>query len=134
MMDDDTVVHRLSLSQGYLPSPNPQPQRKALYGTYTGSPCTRISPPRCSTLYVNCVTVGISFSVAPQHGPRLNSVPSSLLNSTTKSNCDADIAVARTTRRTSRQRSCNSQADRSEEHTSELQSRENLVCRLLLEK
>src|SRR5690606_41424472 len=26
------------------------------------------------------------------------------------------------------------QADRSEEHTSELQSRENLVCRLLLEK
>src|SRR5215475_15767560 len=28
----------------------------------------------------------------------------------------------------------NSSADRSEEHTSELQSRENLVCRLLLEK
>src|SRR5690606_41577626 len=27
-----------------------------------------------------------------------------------------------------------SRADRSEEHTSELQSRENLVCRLLLEK
>src|SRR5690606_42155568 len=32
------------------------------------------------------------------------------------------------------QRSGRSQADRSEEHTSELQSRENLVCRLLLEK
>src|SRR5690606_41510946 len=30
--------------------------------------------------------------------------------------------------------SCVIHADRSEEHTSELQSRENLVCRLLLEK
>src|SRR5690606_39871213 len=29
---------------------------------------------------------------------------------------------------------CARQAERSEEHTSELQSRENLVCRLLLEK
>src|SRR5690606_41595593 len=29
---------------------------------------------------------------------------------------------------------CQSKAVRSEEHTSELQSRENLVCRLLLEK
>src|SRR5690606_40474855 len=29
---------------------------------------------------------------------------------------------------------CNQLIDRSEEHTSELQSRENLVCRLLLEK
>src|SRR5690606_41077508 len=29
---------------------------------------------------------------------------------------------------------CTYLADRSEEHTSELQSRENLVCRLLLEK
>src|SRR3712207_8048297 len=29
---------------------------------------------------------------------------------------------------------CNLQADRSEEHTSELQSRQYLVCRLLLEK
>src|SRR5690606_40186645 len=31
-------------------------------------------------------------------------------------------------------RGCNSKETRSEEHTSELQSRENLVCRLLLEK
>src|SRR5690606_40280231 len=30
--------------------------------------------------------------------------------------------------------SCNNIPSRSEEHTSELQSRENLVCRLLLEK
>src|SRR5690606_39314452 len=30
--------------------------------------------------------------------------------------------------------SCNCLSGRSEEHTSELQSRENLVCRLLLEK
>src|SRR5690606_41802687 len=30
--------------------------------------------------------------------------------------------------------SCSSGGSRSEEHTSELQSRENLVCRLLLEK
>src|SRR5690606_39546429 len=29
---------------------------------------------------------------------------------------------------------CRNKADRSEEHTSELQSRENFVCRLLLEK
>src|SRR5690606_41010870 len=40
--------------------------------------------------------------------------------------------------RTSRSRRCSSRARqipaRSEEHTSELQSRENLVCRLLLEK
>src|SRR5690606_42080253 len=33
-----------------------------------------------------------------------------------------------------RLRLCRSQSGRSEEHTSELQSRENLVCRLLLEK
>src|SRR5207342_3885013 len=33
-----------------------------------------------------------------------------------------------------RRRHGRSGADRSEEHTSELQSRENLVCRLLLEK
>src|SRR5690606_41238008 len=33
-----------------------------------------------------------------------------------------------------RSRLTNRVADRSEEHTSELQSRENLVCRLLLEK
>src|SRR5690606_40113762 len=31
-------------------------------------------------------------------------------------------------------RRCNKRVARSEEHTSELQSRENLVCRLLLEK
>src|SRR5690606_42151529 len=31
-------------------------------------------------------------------------------------------------------RSCRARPRRSEEHTSELQSRENLVCRLLLEK
>src|SRR6266511_6300979 len=31
-------------------------------------------------------------------------------------------------------RTCRPSASRSEEHTSELQSRENLVCRLLLEK
>src|SRR5207302_9247623 len=35
---------------------------------------------------------------------------------------------------TRRVRSGDDQVDRSEEHTSELQSRENLVCRLLLEK
>src|SRR5690606_41726302 len=35
---------------------------------------------------------------------------------------------------TSRTRSASSAARRSEEHTSELQSREKLVCRLLLEK
>src|SRR5690606_41833708 len=33
-----------------------------------------------------------------------------------------------------RRRGCAPRARRSEEHTSELQSRENLVCRLLLEK
>src|SRR5690606_40055806 len=33
-----------------------------------------------------------------------------------------------------RSRRCESRSRRSEEHTSELQSRENLVCRLLLEK
>src|SRR6266508_4642017 len=64
-----------------------QPQRVALYGTYTGSPCTRISPSLRSTLYVNCEFGG---PFAPQHGPRSNRFPSSLLNSTTKSNCDAD--------------------------------------------
>src|SRR5690606_39363516 len=38
---------------------------------------------------------------------------------------DADVAMMRRV---------DEAADRSEEHTSELQSRENLVCRLLLEK
>src|SRR2546430_5830633 len=33
-----------------------------------------------------------------------------------------------------RQRGAHAQADRSEEHTSELQSQSNIVCRLLLEK
>src|SRR2546430_13665094 len=35
---------------------------------------------------------------------------------------------------TSRRSSCSRQSARSEEHTSELQSQSNLVCRLLLEK
>src|SRR2546430_12450808 len=37
-------------------------------------------------------------------------------------------------RRTSPMSSCSPKASRSEEHTSELQSQSNLVCRLLLEK
>src|SRR5436309_4894437 len=36
--------------------------------------------------------------------------------------------------RTSRRSLCRARRERSEEHTSELQSREKLVCRLLLEK
>src|SRR5207302_9289042 len=43
-----------------------------------------------------------------------------------------DLARRRTDRR--RMRSPVREDERSEEHTSELQSRENLVCRLLLEK
>src|SRR5207302_3737135 len=43
------------------------------------------------------------------------------------------IRKARSSRRT-RHRRARSWMRRSEEHTSELQSRENLVCRLLLEK
>src|SRR5690606_41024171 len=43
------------------------------------------------------------------------------------------VDVAHRTRRPAHRRLCR-HARRSEEHTSELQSRENLVCRLLLEK
>src|SRR5690606_40836995 len=51
----------------------------------------------------------------------------------------ADLAVAptrssRPTAVTIPASACAAPANRSEEHTSELQSRENLVCRLLLEK
>src|SRR5207302_4331745 len=43
-------------------------------------------------------------------------------------------AVNSSVRILARSRRANGAATRSEEHTSELQSRENLVCRLLLEK
>src|SRR5690606_39349351 len=46
----------------------------------------------------------------------------------------AEAIAATTTTVPSKLRSKAANASRSEEHTSELQSRENLVCRLLLEK
>src|SRR5690606_41217514 len=44
------------------------------------------------------------------------------------------VAAAARGRRAAARRSARAPTGRSEEHTSELQSRENLVCRLLLEK
>src|SRR3712207_8650346 len=43
-------------------------------------------------------------------------------------------AAPRSSRRSRRSGGCGARAARSEEHTSELQSRQYLVCRLLLEK
>src|SRR2546426_1376599 len=48
--------------------------------------------------------------------------------------CRAQAAGARRARRPPRCRACPTARSRSEEHTSELQSPCNLVCRLLLEK
>src|SRR5258707_7208298 len=45
-----------------------------------------------------------------------------------------DLAAAALARRATRTMKLDAQAQRSEEHTSELQSRQYLVCRLLLEK
>src|SRR2546430_4995549 len=47
---------------------------------------------------------------------------------------NASRASVRRSRRTRRSRAGRDHAGRSEEHTSELQSQSNLVCRLLLEK
>src|SRR5436309_6285625 len=47
-----------------------------------------------------------------------------------RSRCDPPVGSSRPSRRAS----APAGGSRSEEHTSELQSRENLVCRLLLEK
>src|SRR5690349_22849804 len=46
----------------------------------------------------------------------------------------ARLHAARRPGSSSRHPACRARADRSEEHTSELQSRRDLVCRLLLEK
>src|SRR5436309_5406801 len=54
-------------------------------------------------------------------------------NSSVSSQCDARGASSRSARSRASLRS-DAWSSRSEEHTSELQSRENLVCRLLLEK
>src|SRR5690606_40742898 len=54
-----------------------------------------------------------------------------------KARCSASFAleaVEGVTRDAALDRRIRNLSDRSEEHTSELQSRENLVCRLLLEK
>src|SRR5258708_35058301 len=48
--------------------------------------------------------------------------------------CDSLSARSRATRSSSRERALKESQSRSEEHTSELQSPDHLVCRLLLEK
>src|SRR2546427_945627 len=68
------------------------------------------------------------------NAPRVESSPRSR-RSGPSAKCHPAVAAGR--RRTCRTPSCghrSSRARRSEEHTSELQSQSNLVCRLLLEK
>src|SRR5207302_9219011 len=70
-----------------------------------------------------------SPDLAPRHAVRRN-VRRARARASARRH-DHPAGTARGGRRVSRP---GRQADRSEEHTSELQSRENLVCRLLLEK
>src|SRR5688572_31532368 len=53
---------------------------------------------------------------------------------TTKARRSTCTAAARTARNRTEGRGLRTEKERSEEHTSELQSQSNLVCRLLLEK
>src|SRR5690606_225534 len=66
------------------------------------------------------------FTPAPE--PPLKMIPSSLYQSR------IDSMVSSTDRMKQAETCCLEAVPRSEEHTSELQSRENVVCRLLLEK
>src|SRR5207302_8324421 len=73
----------------------------------------------------------------PPHSSVNNSLVPSLLNVAECQNAKFESATAAIRRGWTGSRMSSSKpypAHRSEEHTSELQSRENLVCRLLLEK
>src|SRR5690606_40423914 len=82
----------------------------------------------CSVLYhVRYAAASANRKSAPKSTTRTPRAKSSAASS-----MDAPWGTARNA--TSQRRAMASTSTRSEEHTSELQSRENLVCRLLLEK
>src|SRR2546430_11990864 len=80
-----------------------------------------IRPPPRSTLFPYTTLFRSEFSV-----PYISKAPE--LNTDPRSKTWEHAAS------TSIEKDCSRQFDRSEEHTSELQSQSNLVCRLLLEK
>src|SRR5690606_41244836 len=94
--------------------------------------CTSLSlarlPPRSTlfpytTLFRSFVDLGRGLGAQPVHGRARQRCPQLRAHAGNRG------AARRCVRRDTRSRCI-----RSEEHTSELQSRENLVCRLLLEK
>src|SRR5436309_12667629 len=95
-----------------------------------------LRPPPISTLFPYTTL----FRSIPALGHRPNPGPVAQLVGIPQ-DVEGNLRVARTGRPTERRRAGSMAAahrdwpdGRSEEHTSELQSRENLVCRLLLEK
>src|SRR5690606_40599923 len=87
---------------------------------------------RCSTF--PCITYWpMSYSVG-QHPINLSNATSRSADSPSNAAANSESFLLRLSTTTTRLDRNSRSASRSEEHTSELQSRENLVCRLLLEK
>src|SRR5690606_42034515 len=90
---------------------------------------TATATPAISTLSLHdALPILIHTPLAPTSNPPLTSLPNPSPSGTWPP-AGCSFAIRRTTRA-----SAAWSTKRSEEHTSELQSRENLVCRLLLEK
>src|SRR3712207_7236529 len=87
-------------------------------------------PPR-STLFPYTT---LFRSIAPPFGFSLSSSESIPHSCRQASTCAAKASLSSTSPTSSSEIPARSRAFRSEEHTSELQSRQYLVCRLLLEK
>src|SRR5690606_41957428 len=86
----------------------------------------------CSSCYSGCSCCFLFFFLMIRRPPRSTLFPyTTLFRSMIGSNVQFEVRELLPARATD---DSDSTAWRSEEHTSELQSRENLVCRLLLEK
>src|SRR5690606_40561983 len=95
------------------------------------TPPTPTPPPSPPDALPICNTTTASRTSSNEAG--LGGALVSIFNSVAPADVSADAAIGTNSGITN---SCNGAVNRSrsEEHTSELQSRENLVCRLLLEK
>src|SRR5688572_31319169 len=91
-------------------------------------------PPR-STLFPY-TTLFRSYRVSTMLNRTMTNIPRTLACLTTNTNCvaDGDAIAGAPPAVDDLQSNQESSIERSEEHTSELQSQSNLVCRLLLEK
>src|SRR5690606_41483596 len=96
--------------------------------------CSTIRRPPRPTLFP--YTTLFRSGAAPPSSPPTWSTTSGTTSSETRrwSTPYSRACATSATPSASRDRPCATHRGRSEEHTSELQSRENLVCRLLLEK